>query len=329
MSREKQKKGKKQAEKAKLHKRNPHSGKYNLELLCTQIPALRNFITKNFKGEDSINFADAQAVLLLNKALLISQYELDDWFIPEGYLCPPIPGRADYIHHTSDLLGGSNFGQIPKARVLDIGVGANCIYPIIGSKAYDWSFVGSDIDQIALHNAQEIIASNKRLKGKIELRLQSNSSQILNGVIGKNEKFDLVMSNPPFHNSAEEASKSNQLKVSNLTKQQAEEKRLNFGGQSNELWCPGGEKRFISSLVNESKQLANQVFWFTSLVSKSAHLKSLENSLDFHKVEEVRVINMGQGNKSSRILAWTFLDKQAQKAWREELWPKQADKPIS
>jgi len=29
---------------------------------------------------------------------------------------------------------------------------------------------------------------------------------------------------------------------------------------------------------------------------------------------------MGSGNKSSRIVAWTFLSKEAQKEWRESRW---------
>jgi 23S rRNA (adenine1618-N6)-methyltransferase len=41
------------------------------------------------------------------------------------YLCPPIPGRADYIHLHSRLLAESNNGIIPKGhgiQGLDIGI---------------------------------------------------------------------------------------------------------------------------------------------------------------------------------------------------------------
>jgi 23S rRNA (adenine1618-N6)-methyltransferase len=52
---------------------------------------------------------------------------------------PPIPGRADYIHYIADLLATTNSG-IPKEteyKDWDIGVGANCIYPIIEMQLMD------------------------------------------------------------------------------------------------------------------------------------------------------------------------------------------------
>jgi 23S rRNA (adenine1618-N6)-methyltransferase len=46
--------------------------------------------------------------------------------------------------------------------------------------------------------------------------------------------------------------------------------------------------------------------WFTTLVSKSEHLPKLQQSLNKVNAAEVRVIEMAQGQKKSRILAWTF-----------------------
>lgn len=305
--------------KAKLHKRNAHQDRYDLDLLSNTVPELKKHIKKSIRDEDTIDFASAEAVHLLNKALLLKHYDLSYWDIPEGYLCPPIPGRADYIHNISDLLGGKNFGKIPKAQVLDIGAGANFIYPIIGSHAYNWCFTGSEIDEIAIENINGIIAQNKRLQKDIEIRKQIDNSQILNGVIHEKDRYDLVMCNPPFYSSAREADEANLRKTKNLHGLEDEQKR-NFGGQNNELWCPGGERRFLSQMVKESKAFAKQCFWFTSLVSKSSHLEGLMKSLDFHKAEEIRTINMSQGNKASRILAWTFLLKEEQKDWRSRYW---------
>jgi 23S rRNA (adenine1618-N6)-methyltransferase len=318
----KMKKGqvKKEKVKQKLHKKNIHNDRYDLGLLTKVYPDLSAFIIKSFKGEDTVDFKEPKAVLALNKALLLAYYDIDHWTIPEGYLCPPVPGRADYIHHISDLLGGDNFGKVPKANVLDIGTGANLIYPIIGSKAYSWTYVGTDVDEAALENAQNIITQNERLVKQIELRQQRKKEQILAGVIDKKEYFDLVMSNPPFFASAQEAAASANRKIQNLHRAKREDLKQNFGGQQHELWYPGGERRFISSLINDSKSFAENCLWFTTLVSKSAHLKGFQDSLDYHKATEVRIINMGQGNKQSRILAWTFHDKDAQKEWRKTNW---------
>lgn len=306
----------------RLHKRNLHQGRYDLEVLANHSQDLKPYITKNLKGESTIVFSDAKAVLALNKALLTYYYDLSDWFIPEGYLCPPIPGRTDYIHHLADLLAASNFGRRPKARVLDIGTGANLIYPITGTFLYGWNFVASEIDHEATKNGAAIISKNSRLFNKIELRSQNQPNQILEGIIKNGEHFDLTMCNPPFYQSVEEAGEENRRKNRNLHSKNNEKPTLNFGGQSNELWCPGGEKRFLSTLVNESKKYEKQCFWFTSLVAKSTHLKALKSSLDYHKAHEVKVIDMKQGQKASRILAWSFLNKEEQNNWRQKHWPK-------
>ena len=138
---------------------------------------------------------------MLNKALLKHYYDIGKWNIPDNYLCPPIPGRADYIHHIADLLGSKNNNKIPtgnKIICLDIGVGANCVYPII--------------------------ELNPVLKGEIKLKLQQNPKDIFYGVIKKAEAV------------------------------------------------------------------------------------------------EVETIPMGQGNKKSRIIAWTFLTRGQQKIWMDTRW---------
>ena len=303
-----------------MHPRNKHLGRYDLDLLSTNHPELKPFVQPNKYGDDSIDFADPEAVKSLNKALLKAYYGIDYWDIPEGYLCPPIPGRADYIHHVADLLCSITFGKIPtgnKTICLDVGVGANCIYPIIGNHEYGWSFIGSDIDETSIESAKAIVAKNGGLKGAIELRLQTDPKDIFYGVIKKEERIDVTICNPPFHSSKEEAEEGSLRKVRNLTQKRVEKPTLNFGGQGGELWCEGGEKRFIKDMIRESKKFRETCFWFTTLVSKQSNLSTVQGQLKEAKAEEVRTIPMGIGNKTSRIVAWTFLTKQEQQAWRE------------
>lgn len=87
-----------------------------------------------------------------------------------------------------------------------------------------------------------------------------------------------------------------------------QEKTLNFGGQKAELWCPGGELAFIGRMIKESKTYQKQVFWFTCLVSKKDHLSKLKLSLKKSHAKQVKVINMAQGQKVSRFIAWSFYD---------------------
>ena len=303
-----------------MHPRNKHLGRYDLELLSINHSELKPFIRPNKYGDDSIDFADPEAVKSLNKALLKTYYGIDFWDIPEGYLCPPIPGRADYVHHVADLLCSINFGKVPtgpKTICLDVGVGANCIYPIIGNHEYGWSFIGSDIDEISMESAKAIASKNDGLKDAIELRLQTDPKDIFYGVIKKEERIDVTICNPPFHSSKEEAEEGSLRKVRNLTQKRVDKPTLNFGGQGGELWCEGGEKRFIKDMIRESKKFRETCFWFTTLVSKQSNLSTVQGLLKEAKAEEVRTIPMGIGNKTSRIVAWTFLNKQEQQVWRE------------
>lgn len=298
-------------EKIKLHPRSKHRGRYNFELLCACCSELIPFVKQNEYNDESIDFFNPKAVEALNKALLKYYYGIDNWEIPVGYLCPPIPGRADYIHHIADLLSNSNKGQIPrgeKIEGLDIGVGANCIYPIIGNAEYNWSFVGADIDEVAIDSARKIVNENTELKGKIELRLQKNKKNFFSGIIQQNERFDFTICNPPFHSSEAEAQSGTQRKLNNLKQKKIKNPLLNFGGQNNELWCEGGEERFISDMIVQSKEFAQSCSWFTSLVSKQSSLSKIYKTLKSVGAADLKTIPMGQGNKTSRIVAWTFIN---------------------
>lgn len=310
-------------EKVRLHIRNKNRARYDLDALITAVPELSEHIKPNKHDQVSVDFSSPIAVKLLNKALLNHYYGIKSWEFPDENLCPPIPGRADYIHYMADLLSQNNYGKIPngeKVICLDIGVGASCIYPIIGVTEYDWRFIGSDIDAKAIESAKSIVNANPSLKGKIECRLQENKKAIFHGIINKEEKIDLTICNPPFHASAEEAQKGSLRKVKNLTGKKVETPLLNFAGISNELICEGGESAFIDTMVKESKDFSKKCFWFSTLVSKKSTLNAIYKALEKLEAIHIKTIPIGTGNKSSRIIAWTFLTKGEQKEWKETRW---------
>lgn len=310
-------------EKVKLHPRNLHRERYDFKLLTESFPALAPFVHLNRFQDESIDFANPEAVKTLNQALLKQYYKIESWDIPAGYLCPPIPGRADYLHYIADLLADSNHGKIPtgkKINCLDIGVGANCVYPIIGNATYGWSFIGSDVDPIALESANQIIESNAFLKKAVVCRLQPNPKAILEGVLGKDEYIDVAICNPPFHDSWEAAQASTLRKLNHLNKKKVTQPTRNFGGQAGELWCEGGEKVFITDMIRESKTFATSCFWFSTLVSNADNLKSLYHILADAGALDVKTIPMGQGHKTSRILAWSFLNAKQQAVWSNLRW---------
>ena len=304
-----------------LHPRNQHAGRYDFDRLIACDPDLGTFVAPNAYGDRSVDFADPAAVRALNRALLRLHYGIVGWNLPAPYLCPPTPGRADYLHHLADLLALGNGGNIPygKAiRVLDVGVGANLVYPLIGHSEYGWSFVGSDIDRAALAAAQTTLDANSAHREAVELRVQASPTAVFTGIVRADELFDLTMSNPPFHASLDDARAGTERKWKNLGKNAARDKApvLNFGGQSAELCCAGGEEGFIGRMIAESVQFRMQCLWFTTLVSKASSLPAIDKQLKHAGVQTSRTIDMAQGQKKSRIVAWTWFTESQRQAWR-------------
>ncbi|WP_291959764.1 23S rRNA (adenine(1618)-N(6))-methyltransferase RlmF [Maribacter sp.] len=314
---------KKTAEKPNIHPRNKHTGRYDLKRLKQEHIALKPFVFKNKYGNLTIDFFDPKAVKALNKAILLCDYNLEYWDIPDGFLCPPIPGRADYIHHIADILAKNNEGKFVKGdkiTCLDIGVGANCVYPIIGEHSYGWSFIVSDIDKKAIEVAENIVKMNSNLNGKVKFRHQPKPEHIFSGILNTNEKVDFTICNPPFHATKAEAEAGTLRKLSNLKKKRVKKAELNFSGQGGELWTDGGEKRFVLNMINESAQFSQNSAWFSTLVSKQSNLGVFYDRLEKVGVTQHITTPMGQGNKMSRIIAWTFLSAPEMKIWANDRW---------
>ncbi len=148
-------------------------------------------------------------------------------------------------------------------------------------------------------------------------------------IVGGDELFDLTLCNSPFHGSLAEATTWSERKMKNLATHAAKKgsrsrtpatATLNFGGQCAELWCPGGEVGFIKCMVEESAGVASQCLWFSTLVSKNDNLPAIYTALDAAAAIEVKTITMQQGQKVSRIVAWTFLSREQQIDWCRARW---------
>lgn len=306
-----------------LHPRNLHRTGYDFIAMATTSPELKEFVKPNKYNNWSVDFSDNLAVRAFSRALLSQHYGITQWEFPVTYLCPPVPGRADHLHYLADLLGETNLGDLPEGKkisVLDIGTGANCIYPLLGHAIYNWNFVGADIDVVSIESARRIIGLNAAHTGAVECRLQSDPELIFTGIIKPGELFDLVMCNPPFHDSMDKARRVSVKKWKILGTDKAEDAAVNFAGQQAELMCVGGEVAFISKMIAESRLFSESCCWFSSLVSRKTSLPPLYLALEKAEVLAVRTIEMGQGNKVSRFIAWSFLDSGAVVSWRQQRW---------
>ncbi|MBU0912690.1 MAG: 23S rRNA (adenine(1618)-N(6))-methyltransferase RlmF [Gammaproteobacteria bacterium] len=303
-----------------LHPRNKHQQPYDFAALCAAVPALTAFVRDNGYGLLSIDFANPAAVKTLNQALLKQLYAVEHWQLPDGFLCPAVPGRVDYLHYLADLLALLNKNKVPtgsKIQLLDTGCGANLIYPLLAQAEYGWKVTASELDPEAVSAAQLLIEQNQ-LQHKIALRQQHNSTHIFHGIIQSDDLFDLTLCNPPFHTSAEQAQAGSERKARNLGHKSAE---LNFAGRSHELWCDGGEAAFIRLMIEESQIYAQQVLWFSSLVSKQQNLPALQQQLNKLGTQH-QLLEMQQGNKQSRILVWSFMPEKQRQLWAQFRWQK-------
>jgi 23S rRNA (adenine1618-N6)-methyltransferase len=315
-----------------FHARNKHRSRYDFDVLTKSCPELQPFVAVNRYGDLSIDFTNQTAVVTLNKALLAAYYGVEGWVIPPKFLTPPVPSRADYVHHLADLISFSGFDldkDGPAVRVLDIGSGANAIYPLIGHAEYGFTYVGTDIDEEAIDFAKQIVTANRKriAEDRITFRHQPDERDIfLGGIVRPGEKFVCSMCNPPFHGSQQEATESTMRKWRNLgkknliTKSKGGQKSpvLNFGGSGRELIYPGGEMKFLLYQIRQSAHFSirNNVLWFTSLVSKAENLDATYRFLEETPgMVEHLTVEMEHGNKKSRIVAWTYQDVEQRAAW--------------
>jgi hypothetical protein len=93
----------------RIHPRNAFQGSYDMDRLCAAHPNLSQFIipaSESRSGRSTIDFSNAFSVRALNAALLAADYGVHSWeeeHLPTNSLCPPVPGRADYIHYLADV----------------------------------------------------------------------------------------------------------------------------------------------------------------------------------------------------------------------------------
>lgn len=166
-----------------LHTRSKHNQSYNFEKLTKANPKLEKYVIITKTGKESILFSDPNSVKELNIALMKYHYQVNYWELPEKYLCPAIPGRAEYLHYLADLLGSSRakpkFPQGQKVTILDVGTGSSLVYPLLGYKQYHWRFLATELNKGAFKSAVNILKQNEIPKSSIEVYHQPENKKLL------------------------------------------------------------------------------------------------------------------------------------------------------
>ena len=179
-------------------------------------------------------------------------------------------------------------------NIRDRGVGASCIFPLIGFGEYGWSFLGTEIDDLAFENAKQIVTQNK-LDKMVHLVKQSDPKHILEGIIDENSQhYDVLVCNPPFYHTTEER------KIPSVHK-------LNPAEEATE----GGEVGFAQRLLQESQKHKKVVVWYTILIGKKIDFEFVKRYIT-HFVEDVKRIKTGtidQGNNRRWVIAVSYFDQ--------------------
>lgn len=302
--------------------------------LALLYPSFAAFVFHSRSGRPTIDWKDFNATRELTRVLLLHDHGVN-WWIPDGQLCPTVPNRLNYIHWINDLLSSeiipSVQGLTDRVRGFDIGTGANCIYPLLGASLFGWSFVGSDVTEVALEWATKNVESNPHLFELIEIRnatdpsyyggFKSNTREAVNdghpelcigekaqppchglkepstlpilvGVVKDDESFEFCMCNPPFFERIEEAGLN---------------PKTSCEGTPEEMVYPGGERAFITRIIEDSVVLKHSFRWFTTMVGRKANLKFLISKIREVGVSIVKTSEFVQGHTARWGLAWSFI----------------------
>ncbi|KAK8810715.1 hypothetical protein WA158_007290 [Blastocystis sp. Blastoise] len=274
-----------------IHKDNLYyNNSPDFKLLAKEFPSFAHYIQNNDDGTSYIDWKDPYASLELTKVLLKKDFDLD-WEIPIDRLCPGITGRINYLNWIHDLLNYSK-KMDNEIKGIDIGIGASCIYPLLGNKIYTWNFLGSDIDDISIQYAKENVKRN-HLENFIQIVKQENSDCIFKNILENNKEihYDFSMCNPPFFIHQDEACTNPSTCCM---------------GTSNELITKGGEEQFIVRYIDESILYKDQIDWFTCLIGKKKTLKTILKYLQTKEIKNICSTTFYQGKTSRWGIAWSF-----------------------
>jgi methyltransferase len=125
---------------------------------------------QDLKGKIQLDFKDPKALRALTRCSLKKYFNLDVE-IPPDRLVPTLPLRLNVLLWIQDVLRAAEIvteGVSQKVVGLDVGCGANCVFPLVGVRHFDWDFVATEADEEAVACARRNVTANgldDRIKG--------------------------------------------------------------------------------------------------------------------------------------------------------------------
>ncbi|KAI8093706.1 S-adenosyl-L-methionine dependent methyltransferase [Halteromyces radiatus] len=274
-----------------IYKDNPP----DFTALAQQYESFRPFVLGGTRPY--IDFKNPEAVRELTCCLLKHDFDLDVHF-PLNRLCPPIPNRLNYLLWIEDLLEESSISDNKKNVMgIDIGVGASCIYPLLGCQMHPhWRFLGTELDAESFDYAKKNVDRNG-LQDRISLVLNKDENKIflLDPSI---DSYDFCMCNPPFYASQEELQQG-------LENKELEPSAI-CTGTTSEMITEDGEYGFIKRMILESKRYKYRIQWYTSMMGLKRTIRPITQLLKQQGITNYVVTEFCQGRTKRWGIAWSF-----------------------
>lgn len=277
-----------------MHPRNKYKKGPNFKQLAVYYPKFRKVAATDLTGKVHIDFKDEETLRVLTEILLQHDFDLTV-NIPPNKLVPTLPLRLNYVLWIEDLMTHASFKEMANVKGIDIGTGAVCIYPLLLAKIYGCHMLGTEIDETSIEVALENVKNNN-LQNLIKV-IKVDKDKILQGTIEDNETFHFVMCNPPFFETEESSDK--------VIKQQPP--RNAPTGNLKELSIEGGEKSFITKMMEESIQIGEKIKIYTTMLGRKSSLLYFLKLLKKYGISNFTWTEFCQGYTKRWGLAWSFL----------------------
>ena len=267
--------------------------------LTKEFPELKKYILKqNEDNEEEFQFdwSNNELSLLMDKSILNYYFNIKYYYIPKGFLIPPIPSRINYINLINSIIAKLIKDiDIKNIIGIDIGTGANIIYPILGYSIYKWKFICTEINKEAYNNAKLILQKNN-LENNINIIKQNNKDNIFISILNRENKYIFSMCNPPYYNY------ENEIKL--------EDKKRDNEYNFDEIYYKNGEYGFFQRYFEESICYKNNVFLYTILIGKKINAENIYDKLSSYN-DIIKIYNMQKiltGNNVRYIIYWSFFN---------------------
>ncbi|KAK2580896.1 hypothetical protein KPH14_005966 [Odynerus spinipes] len=277
-----------------MHPRNKYKKGSDFKRLAVLYPEFRKVAAADLTGKVHIDFKNEETLRILTEILLKHDFDLTVK-IPPNKLVPTLPLRLNYVLWIEDLMTYSSFTEMEDVKGVDIGTGAVCIYPLLLAKMYKCHMLGTEIDETSIKAAVENV-NNNNLQDLIKV-IKVDKDKILQETLEEHETFHFVMCNPPFFETGDSSDK--------VLKQQPP--RNAPTGSCQELSVEGGEKSFVTRMIEESMQIGDRIKIYTTMLGRKSNLLYFLKLLKKHDISNFTWTEFCQGHTKRWGLAWSFL----------------------